>query len=212
MQIEIKLFSPFAPPLSFASSLNHFVLSICGSQFQFKMKEKSYHQGEKDRHIRLGNGVSKSRCIIMELPLFILLEIFFRLPIASILNCKLVCKQWLKILKANDFTNNYAPHTPFSCFILHHNQPRLYVAPTSHFSLIETSDNGDSFRIPMQQLLIPPGTEIDDHRAISFSVVGSCKGLICVKEETPHCVTIFITNPLTREFFPLPRHRTVVRD
>ncbi|CAI0439046.1 unnamed protein product [Linum tenue] len=135
------------------------------------------------------------------LPPEILLDIFHRLPTKSILACVCVSKYWRSLIKTPDFITTHfiqqsaiSASNPKPLFLL-----RLCFGPNleNHYSLHQ-----DDSKFTHHADIKPPST-INNQ---SFSVVGSCRGLVCLMHNLyTSNYTIALWNPSIGRTFTLPR-------
>ncbi|CAI0375947.1 unnamed protein product [Linum tenue] len=136
------------------------------------------------------------------LPPEILLDIFHRLPAKSILSCVCVSKYWLSLIKTPDFVSAHhfnqqsaisSSSNPHPLFLL-----RLCVgsALVNRYSI-----HRDDRRFTHYAEIKPPSS-INNQ---SFSIVGSCQGLVCLMHDLyASNYTIILWNPSIGKTFALP--------
>ncbi|KAG8375185.1 hypothetical protein BUALT_Bualt10G0074000 [Buddleja alternifolia] len=148
---------------------------------------------EDQKSLQSGNEVSQFH--LMDLPAVVLHVILFRLPINSIMNVKLVCRAFYKLISNPDFALNYSKNSPFAS-LLRRGYSKL---PT--FNLLEISDNDEGIRTICKPNI--PGWSKTD--SILY-IVGTCNGLLCLSEYKCQCQTriIYIWNPIMGECMALP--------
>ncbi|KAH6790752.1 hypothetical protein C2S51_005758 [Perilla frutescens var. frutescens] len=164
--------------------------------------------GNQESSTSASSGVS-------QLPSSVILEIFLKLPINSIIRCKCVCKSWNTLLSDPYFTSTYRLNTPFTSIVC--SEHRTITNPLDHesFYIVEIGRNGDIVRTPF----IP---EMPNSRSNGITgVMGSCNGLLCLvkspqleSESHGHYVynrdsiynnqTVCVVNPLMGECISLP--------
>ncbi|PSS35700.1 F-box/kelch-repeat protein [Actinidia chinensis var. chinensis] len=136
------------------------------------------------------------------LPPEIIAEILSRLPVKSLLQFRSVSKSWLSLISNHEFAkthlgiasknDDYAHHR----LILSSVRPQFDLKSCSLYSVLYEQE---------QQSLIASELDYplkDPHR--SFSVVGSCNGLVCIAIEED---AVFLWNPCTRKSKRLPDSR-----
>ncbi|XP_021889924.1 F-box protein At3g07870-like [Carica papaya] len=136
------------------------------------------------------------------LPQEILLDIFSRLPISSVLQLKFVCRGWRNLARDPHFTKMHISHMAKSnpCLIFYSNQPiekQLYFV-----DLYARRDKEAVVKkiYPQFSTVMP-----------KFEVIGSCNGLLCLCDpENTHA--LFICNPFTRDYKELPKGPELNRD
>ncbi|KAK9089808.1 hypothetical protein Scep_028890 [Stephania cephalantha] len=129
------------------------------------------------------------------LPLEIVLDIITRLPIASLLRFKCVCKAWLSIAEDIHLLHLYHQNTAQNnvCLVLqgeHSLDCQLHVIdPSNHHHKTITKRLDPPFKSSMP----------------NFDIAGSCNGFLCLFDDSQLVPdTIFIYNPFTNESKQLP--------
>ncbi|KAJ9551777.1 hypothetical protein OSB04_015822 [Centaurea solstitialis] len=150
---------------------------------------------------------------VEDLPTELTIDILSRLPVKTIINCKLVCKKWRNLVSDTVFVKLHLFRSP-TCLIIHqHLDIRLpwnLIFPNNPgtLKLVEIEDKVDHHRLhtdpPMSlDLSLPPVL----HNTIIWHI-GSVNGLICLRQSS-HKLNLFydtyICNPVTREYMLLPR-------
>lgn len=127
-------------------------------------------------------------CIINCLPEDLIEQVFFRLPVSSLLRCIGVCKQWRKIIRDPQYVSSHLQNAP-CCALLFFPQEsvsgRPYPADTI---LIDEAGSQSTYAVPV----IGP----EDF------LCGSCNGLLCLYTKTS---TIKIANFATGECLHLEK-------
>lgn len=116
-----------------------------------------------------------------DLPLPILVDIFSRLPIKTILQIKCVCKTWLSICSDPYFTKMHLARAPFSIMILTKFCKSIY---TNSLVPLFTLNQGEEERL---------------------SLLSSCNGLICLHEFSYKQDVISVWNPILGDHLVLPQ-------
>ncbi|XP_026384150.1 F-box protein At3g07870-like [Papaver somniferum] len=148
----------------------------------------------------------------------IIIDILSRLPVETVLICKLVCQEWLVLLRCTYFSNMHS---------------RLHLLQLDHVNNKYLCDSKDSVKFELGFHILLAITHVDkkdkkrkvelyygdyvdgniccskfkrlNHppcTALYSSVIGSCHGLVCMTGERQDPVHIF--NPLTGEQVDLP--------
>lgn len=143
---------------------------------------------------RICNGISIS---ILDLPICILVEIFLRLSISTVVDCKRVCKAWYKFISDTEFASVYLRKPPFTSVIL--------PVEKNGLCLLELKGGYDytSKRICPKICRTPDGFSRG-----SVTILGSCNGLLCLAhyiygEEQNY--RLYVCNPLLGEYVMLPQ-------
>ncbi|KAK4435548.1 hypothetical protein Salat_0718300 [Sesamum alatum] len=147
-----------------------------------------------------GNGVSQLS--LMELPTAVLHEIFFKLPVNSIMKAKFVCTGLYKMLSDPEFAVNYTKNSPFTTILLCP-EPFTRFGQIPVYRLMEISENYECFRTP-SKLQIPGGVDAQSR----LSLQATCDGLICFILRNPTADITHICNPFTGDSLVLPQHKT----
>ncbi|PRQ38348.1 putative F-box domain-containing protein [Rosa chinensis] len=123
-------------------------------------------------------------CILL-LPNHITVEIFSKLPITTLIQCRCVCKSWRHSLSD--------PH--FARYLLSLTPPSLLIKRCRSFYLVEPHvRNGAVIKLAEDPNDLTP----------YLDVVGSCNGLLAVRYNSGQ---FYISNPILGEFLTLPRPR-----
>ena len=131
-----------------------------------------------------------------ELPPLIIMDIFSRLPITTILQCKCVCKTWFNIISDPYFTKLHHARAPVSLILRASGNffSRWYVLA------LEGWDKHDSF-VPLKQLPREIG-----HLGEALQFETWCNGLLCTSAYCPkNSVTNYVLNVITGEYMSLPK-------
>ncbi|XP_026383368.1 putative F-box protein At3g16210 [Papaver somniferum] len=129
------------------------------------------------------------------LPRDIALNIFYRLPIQSVLDCKLVCKAWRNILSGPSFARQnllYRLHDHDCGFVL------LTVNFFGNLSLCYHEYAAGNQFVDMKKISHP-----SDNGSFFRTVIGSCNDLICCAVNCNGDPT-FVCNSITKEYYCLP--------
>uniref|UniRef100_A0A7N2MD30 F-box domain-containing protein n=1 Tax=Quercus lobata TaxID=97700 RepID=A0A7N2MD30_QUELO len=124
------------------------------------------------------------------------MDIFSRLPITTILQCKSVCKTWFNIISDPYFTKLHHARAPVSLILRASGNffSRWYVLA------LEGWDKHDSF-VPLKQL----PREIS-HLGEALQFETWCNGLLCISAYCPkNSVTNYVLNVITGEYMSLPK-------
>ncbi|KAL9173350.1 hypothetical protein ABFS82_03G108100 [Erythranthe guttata] len=133
------------------------------------------------------------------LPPEITIDTLSRLPIRTIIRCRLVCKSWRNLIQTREFADSHLSKSASGIVI------------TSGFSrYLEIYEFVDELDLESHELHYNPVTEFNcDNFIESFELQSSAKGLLFfgVVESEPSA--LHICNPLTREFIQLPNYEVV---
>ncbi|KAA8542574.1 hypothetical protein F0562_023726 [Nyssa sinensis] len=142
----------------------------------------------KGRRLTRCNGQESTE--VVDLPLEIISDILARLPIESIMTCRIVCKSWYSLTEDPDFINlqlsrsNYQPARVI-----------LYNYTLNHLLLLDTEEHKNKW-IPFQNMLF-------EGHLVYRHVMCSCNGLLCIASDFK-LDPVFIYNPMTRKHVILP--------
>ncbi|KAJ9535392.1 hypothetical protein OSB04_un001493 [Centaurea solstitialis] len=148
------------------------------------------------------------------LPVELTIDILSRLPVKTIIHCKLVCKKWRSLVLDSSFVNLHLSKSPLTAFVIHH-KPRV----CTNANLIVLNDRGTL------NWVVEKEDKVDHHhlyhdRFLTFDLnslflnirntlmlqVGSVNGLICLGQFSlkANVYDTYICNPVTREYMILP--------
>ncbi|XP_075521199.1 F-box/kelch-repeat protein At3g23880-like [Primulina tabacum] len=148
---------------------------------------------------------------LLNLPSEIMINILSRLPIRSIQSCKCVCKQLLNLLSTLVFA---ASHLPLSTpgLVIRRRGSDMNSDSCQIFQL----EDEDEFELQHHNLHYNQVMEFDLSKSIgacdaNIWIKGSVDGLICMQDlaSKPYD-SLYICNPITREYIALPGIETVV--
>ncbi|XP_026415927.1 F-box protein At3g07870-like [Papaver somniferum] len=175
--------------------------------------------------------MAKRRNRLKSLPQEITWNIFSRLPVESVLNCKLVCRSWRELLQFRAIKNYFAyqhlqrQHGLGPHILVQQQQQQHKPFEHHHYGSDSETMSFVAFDIYAQVFLYLEYHDDDDHGISkkkiimkfpigASGVVGSENGLGCLKARTryngiPEYMRpdepLNICNPITREFVTLPR-------
>uniref|UniRef100_A0A803M8Q9 F-box domain-containing protein n=1 Tax=Chenopodium quinoa TaxID=63459 RepID=A0A803M8Q9_CHEQI len=148
------------------------------------------------------SGVAK----VSDLPGSILINIFGRLPLKTVINCKFVCKSWRSLISDSYFYQVYSHHIPTTVFF------EVKEMSSSLLNLKEISViDRQSCGIAKMQLTTNSRDHVVDIRNMNIQLGNGCNGLIClrgVKTGEPS----LIWNPITRQVIVVPKPATTADD
>lgn len=148
-------------------------MKSCITRSKFQAKEAAK---EEDGVLATNYNVSME-----DLPLPILVDVFSRLPIKTILQIKCVCKSWHSLCSDPYFAKIHLARAPFSIMILEKFCKRIY---TNSLVPLFTLNQGDKERL---------------------SLLSSCNGLICLHEFSYKQDIISVCNPILGDHLVLPQ-------
>ncbi|KAJ9159471.1 hypothetical protein P3X46_024978 [Hevea brasiliensis] len=149
-----------------------------------------------------GKGATKMSDYI---PKEVLIEIFLRLPVKSLLRCRCVCKSWYSLISNQNFISLHTRNTIESSS---KNKNRDYLL-LRHYSRVDKKerftlhlDDDDLFG-KYQELDFPLNSSWD-----YFEIVGSCNGIVCLTDNHSHILKrIVLWNPSIGLSVTLPLQR-----
>ncbi|KAJ9552447.1 hypothetical protein OSB04_016492 [Centaurea solstitialis] len=148
------------------------------------------------------------------LPVELTIDILSRLPVKTIIHCKLVCKKWRSLVLDSSFVNLHLSKSPLTAFVIHH-KPRV----CTNANLIVLNDRGTLNWVVEKEDKVDHQHLYHD-RFLTFDLnslflnirntlmlqVGSVNGLICLGQFSlkANVYDTYICNPVTREYIILP--------
>ncbi|KAK4413274.1 F-box protein [Sesamum alatum] len=143
--------------------------------------------------------------LFTNLPSELIINILSRLPVRTIISCKCVCKSWLNLLDTPEFARS---HLSISVpgLILYESLRHV-----EHFEIFEFEDEPDLERHELHYNSI---TKISSKEFINedhpgLGIQGSANGLVCFRKIGQHPETVYICNPITRDYIQLPTPGTI---
>ncbi|KAL2231923.1 F-box protein At3g07870-like [Sesamum indicum] len=139
------------------------------------------------------------------LPSELIINILSRLPIRTIISCKSVCKSWLNLLDTPEFAKS---HLSISV-------PGLILYESRrHLEYLEIFEFEDELDLEAHELHYNPVTEISSREFINeehpgLGIQGSANGLVCFRKIGQHPETVYVCNPITRDYIQLPTPGTI---
>ncbi|CAI9091266.1 OLC1v1026241C1 [Oldenlandia corymbosa var. corymbosa] len=136
--------------------------------------------------------------LLLNLPLPIITDILSRLPTKSIVQCRCVCKTWLKLLSEKEFATLHLSRSPM-CLII--NKLDFDSSSGSCFSLVELEDEPGHHNLSVagMKLILPCSCDED-----GLTIVGTVNGLVCLNQRKYLHDAVYIWNPTLRESIALP--------
>ncbi|XP_060186993.1 F-box protein CPR1-like isoform X1 [Lycium barbarum] len=126
------------------------------------------------------------------LPQELMLDIFTRLPIKSILRCTSLCKSWYSLLTSSNFISMHLNRKQDEHILVRHfsRNPEKEI-----YSLFCDNENLDQYA----QYDLPFNCS-----NFFFNIVGSCNGIFCLNDEMSFCSAFYLWNPSIRKSVKLP--------
>ena len=141
---------------------------------------------------------SKKRNGIDRLPTEIALDIFSRLSITSLMQCRFVCRSWQNLLHDRNLVSLHLSQVEERdpLLIFHSDFPIR-----NQLCFAEFSGADDDAQGIVKKISIPFSASMPE-----FTVVGSCNGLLCLCDSL-YNDAIYIYNPFTNYYKELPKNR-----
>ncbi|GFP81337.1 F-box protein at3g07870 [Phtheirospermum japonicum] len=147
----------------------------------------------------------ENKMMLMNLPTNVIVEILARLPAKTIIQCKTVCKTWLQLITHPHFTSlHFSLARPG--LIVHHSEMFK-----NFFKLVDFEDSYDRHDLPHETMAKFNFANLSTLPDANIVVDGSVNGLLFLRDINYKHETLYICNPLTREYFQLPRPDGLVR-
>ncbi|XP_051139152.1 F-box protein At3g07870-like [Andrographis paniculata] len=133
--------------------------------------------------------------LLANLPSEIIIDIISRLPVRSIIRCKRVCKSWLNLLNTPEFIESHHSKSTPGLAVLQYQLPEIFLM------LFEVEDEIEPEHHELHYI---PITEFDVQAFMrlfhSIVIQGSAKGLLLLREISQEPDSLYICNPITREY------------
>ncbi|KAM5556874.1 F-box protein CPR1-like [Rosa sericea] len=132
-------------------------------------------------------------CNILQLPDHITQEIFLQIPLKSLIQCKFVCKSWLRSLSNPDFTKTLVSRAP-TCHFLRDLHTKKHVL----------ADLRSSWSPHNMVLKLSEPNAL--YNRVNSEIIGSSNGFLCLFRRNRKIAALHfnISNPITRESIALP--------
>nr|XP_011460760.1 PREDICTED: F-box/kelch-repeat protein At3g23880-like [Fragaria vesca subsp. vesca] len=153
------------------------------------------------REARTGKPKHQGSSAIPYLPSEVTTELLARLPVKSLLKFKTVCKSWLSLISSTEFVKKHdLIHRARSYYSSSTNSKRLLISWESQ-ALMCYSPKSRPREIPIDIHIERFDHSGKNHhqRELSFDIIGSCDGLVCLKVGDCCVERVFLWNPCTRE-------------
>ncbi|OMO71867.1 hypothetical protein COLO4_27974 [Corchorus olitorius] len=123
-----------------------------------------------------------------DLPSYLLMEIFLRLPIMALGKCRCVCKTWFRIISNPEFAKLHHSVSP-TCILIKDNPPNR---ESKRLFLSQVFEDSETNRFQFDRMNFT--TRFDLPNIGSFSLVNSCNGLVCLSGVAEKL--IYVCNPV----------------
>ncbi|KAJ9551823.1 hypothetical protein OSB04_015868 [Centaurea solstitialis] len=152
-----------------------------------------------------------------DLPTELTTDILSRLPVNTIIHCKLVCSKWRNIVSDRLFATLHLSRSPTG-LIINHN-PLMYRSdycfPRNYpgtLKWVEIEDKVDHHHLNYDCLFNLDLNLAPILQNARMCQVGSVNGLVCLLQCGHKVDNTYICNPVTREYMILPRQRSPTED
>ncbi|KAM7503207.1 hypothetical protein LguiB_002111 [Lonicera macranthoides] len=140
------------------------------------------------------------------LPEEVLVDIFSRLPVKTLIQVRCVCKQWFSLISNPNFATAHIDKTKNSDKLILRHFTEKERDGKEHYLLLE---NDQTLHVHDDVKLEFPFKTRSRH---NFRVVGSCNGLLCLSDDLGvYAFGIILWNPSIRRFVTLPTPRVTKR-
>ncbi|KAJ9552398.1 hypothetical protein OSB04_016443 [Centaurea solstitialis] len=145
------------------------------------------------------------------LPAELMIDIFSRLPVKTIVHCKLVCKKWRSLVLDSSFVNLHLSRSRTGIIIHHkiHIPSTDYARDQGTLKWVDIEDKVDHHLLRHDHPMSLGLNKLPVFQYSQMYQTGSVNGLICLCQYSRRINhdDAYICNPVTREFLILPRQR-----
>ncbi|KAJ9551536.1 hypothetical protein OSB04_015581 [Centaurea solstitialis] len=142
------------------------------------------------------------------LPVELTMDILSRLPVKTIIHCKLVCNKWRNLISDSSFVDLHLSGSRATSLIIHQNVNYKCEASIDPGMLkwVEIEDKVDHHGLHYDSLvnLDLSLSMVPIFQSSRISLKGSVNGLICLRQYSRRHNNTCIYNPVTREVLTLP--------
>ncbi|GFP81336.1 F-box protein cpr30 [Phtheirospermum japonicum] len=140
--------------------------------------------------------MNQESILITNLPPEIIITILSRLPIRTVVACKLVCKPWLELLETREFANSHLSKSVPGLAVYHY---------SDLFRIFEIKDEPDLEHHELHYNLVTEfkRTSFINPSHCSIGIEGSANGLLFLREINSRPHVHYICNPITRDYIEL---------
>ncbi|KAJ9552140.1 hypothetical protein OSB04_016185 [Centaurea solstitialis] len=131
----------------------------------------------------------------------LMIDILSRLPVRTIIHCKLVCKKWRNLVSDSSFVNLHLFRSSHATGLIIH-QNIKYLRDLGILKWVEIEDKADHHHLHHEKIIDLNTIPVFQNSHISQ--MGSVNGLICLWHSSPGHDNTYICNPITREILILP--------
>ncbi|KAJ9551694.1 hypothetical protein OSB04_015739 [Centaurea solstitialis] len=169
-------------------------------QIEFSSYRLRLGVGENPTQVRI-RGTLTMEDLLTELTI----DILSRLPVKTIICCKLVCRKWRNLVLDSSFVDLHHSRSPTSLIIHDLRDDR----DPGIFRLVEIEDEVDHHHLHDDPLMSLDLNMVPIFQNSKISLKGSVNGLICLHQyaRSRKVNNTYICNPITREYMILPRQQ-----
>ncbi|KAJ9552393.1 hypothetical protein OSB04_016438 [Centaurea solstitialis] len=140
------------------------------------------------------------------LPAELTMDILSRLPVKTIIRCKLVCKKWRNFVSDSFFVNLHLSRSPLVLMIQEKDKYSYFPGILKWMEIEHKVDHHDLRYDPLMSLDL---NMISVFQNSLINQMGSVNGFICLWQFSPKLKfsDTYICNPVTREIMILPRQQ-----
>lgn len=149
------------------------------------------HEEDEEEEIRRKD----MKPYILQLPNHLTVEIFCKIPIKTLIQCRCVCKSWRCSLSDPEFTKYLFSETP-TCLLLQNSSSRN---PNSSGLFLIDLDNASNRNDVVIKLHKDPNVP-----TLGVQIVGSCNGFLCLYDRINYG-RFYVSNPVLGESLTLPK-------
>ncbi|KAL8485732.1 hypothetical protein ACS0TY_027861 [Phlomoides rotata] len=149
--------------------------------------------------------ITKNNDFLMNFPPQIMLEILSWLPPKSIISCKCVCKKWLNLITDPYFVRLHCTRSKPGLVIYQSEMFKKY------FKIVEFEDTGDHHNLAYDTMMKFRLNSLSPFPDANIVVDGSINGFLFLRDICYKHETLYVCNPLTREYIQLPTTKEIVR-
>ncbi|MCL7049555.1 hypothetical protein MKW94_002035 [Papaver nudicaule] len=157
----------------------------------------------------------KSRSGLKNIPIGLIEDIISRLPAETVLDCKLVCRDWLNLIRHDLFPEK---HLQYQLLHFHHFHNHKYYPNATDTDEVKTTKIGfiagidetaqDEYNMFYKEfndrVITTKRINHDILCQAGDDMISSCNGLICIVKYIFNNPVLYICNPITRECVHLP--------
>lgn len=137
------------------------------------------------------------------IPIPIVFEILSRVQIKTLLNCRLVCKNWAALISTPEFVELHLSRSPTACLIKRVYQRSINKPLFKGLHLVDP-EYLCSLR---NNLGFVPEMDLPN---VPFTLINSCNGLVCLSQLFFHASSnaahIYVCNLVLGEYITIPKH------